>query len=280
MLEISLLGEIIIRLDGEPLTRFRSQKEIALLAYLAHTGQTHNREALADLLWEARSTKQSLSNLRTALARLRKQVGDHLVVTRKTVAVTPAVHELTDSVRFQKMLAGTGREMSPAGRNLLVQGLDLYSGEFMAGFSLAQTPRFNDWLMVEQERLRQIAMNGYRQLAGRQEEQGAFAAGATTAQKWVTWDPLDETAQQQLMRLLAYDGRVAEAIRVYEKCRDLLQTELAVPPAPATTALYKSIQDGSLRTPDIITAPLHNLPRALTPFYGRKKRSKSSPAPS
>ena len=72
MLEISLLGEIVIRLDGEPVTHFRSQKEIALLAYLAHTGQTHGREALADLLWEARSTKQSLSNLRTALARLHK----------------------------------------------------------------------------------------------------------------------------------------------------------------------------------------------------------------
>ena len=79
MLEISLLGEITVRLTGEPITRFRSQKELALLAYLAHTGKTHNREALADLLWEARSTKQSLSNLRTTLARLRKQVGDRPV---------------------------------------------------------------------------------------------------------------------------------------------------------------------------------------------------------
>ncbi|MCP4361639.1 MAG: hypothetical protein GY796_26815 [Chloroflexi bacterium] len=67
-------------MHGKPLTRSRSQKEIALLAYLAHTGQTHNREAVADLLWEARSTRRSLSNLCAVLARLRKQVGDHLII--------------------------------------------------------------------------------------------------------------------------------------------------------------------------------------------------------
>ncbi len=271
MLEITLLGEIAILLDGEPGTHIRGQKEIALLAYLAHTGQTYGREMLADLLWEARSTKQSLSNLRTALARLRKQVGDQLIVTRSNVSLPPDVHEQTDSVRMQAMLAGAGREMSVTGSNLLAQGLALYSGEFMAGFSLANAPRFNDWLVVEQERLNQMVLRGYRQLAGWQEEQGQFAAGAATAQKWVSWDPLDESAQQQLMRLLAYDGRVMEALRVYKHCRHLLQTELGVPPAPATTALYKSIESGSLRVPDIAPIVLHNLPRTLTPLIGRTK---------
>lgn len=148
MLEISLLGETLFRLPGQPILRFTTQKESALLAYLAHSGRTHNREALADLLWEASSTRQSLSNLRTILARLRKQVGDQLIVTRKTAAVISAVHEQTDSVRFQAILAAAGREMSVAGSNLLTQGLALYSGEFMAGFSLAHAPRFNDWLVV------------------------------------------------------------------------------------------------------------------------------------
>lgn len=261
----------MIRLHGAPITQFRSQKELALLAYLAHTGQAHNREALADLLWEARSTKQSLSNLRTALARLRKQVGEHLVITRKTVAVTRAVHEQTDTVRFQAMLAGMDKEGSVTAVSLLSQGLKLYSGEFMAGFSLLDAPRFNDWLVVEQERLRQTAMRGYRQLARWQEEQGMFAAGVVTAQEWVAWDPLDETAQQQLMRLLAYDGRIPEALAVYEKCRQLFQTELGIPPAPATVTLHETIQAGSLVPPDITPAPLHNLPRALVPLCGRKQ---------
>ncbi len=117
MLEISLLGEITVSLDGDPLTRFRSQKELALLAYLAHSGQTHNREAVADLLWEAHSTKQSPSNLRTALARLRKQVGDQLIVSRKSMSVIPAVHQQSDSACYQAMLAGAGNHSCAAAQS-------------------------------------------------------------------------------------------------------------------------------------------------------------------
>ncbi len=269
MLEITLLGEIVIRVDGQPLTQFRSQTEIALLAYLAHTGQTHGRESVADLLWEARSTSQSLSNLRTTLARLRKRVGDGLVVSRKTVAIDTAVHTQTDTARLQTRL--THAQQDPTAVHLLAEGLALYRGEFMSGFSLPQAPRFNDWLIIEQERLRQIAMRGYRQLAQWQEGQGAFTAGVITARQWVAWDPLDEMAQQMLMRLLAYDGRRAEALAVYEKCRHLFAAELGTSPAPATTALYHKIQGDNLPRPRLLPTAVHNLPRALSPLFGRQK---------
>lgn len=246
MLEVSLLGDIAIRLDGKRLTRFRSQKELALLAYLAHTGQTHSREAVADLLWEATSTTHALANLRTTIARLRKQVGDYLHVTRQTIGVTAVVHEQTDSAHFQAILTGIGEAWSAADSHRLRQGLELYTGEFMAGFYLADSPRFNDWLTIEQERLRQIALQGYRKMTGWQEKQGEFKAGIIAAQRWVSLDPLDEMAQQQLMRLLTFDGRASEALKVYENCRRLLKKELDVPPSPATNALYKAIRSNSL----------------------------------
>ena len=270
MLEVNLLGEITIRLDGDPISRFRSQTEIALLAYLAHSGQAHNRESLADLLWDAESTEQALSNLRTALARLRKQVGDTLLVTRKTIAITPTTHQQIDSARFQSLLAGVGRDESAGSMNQLSQGLDLYRGEFMAGFSLPNAARFNDWLVIEQERIRQLALNGVRQLANWQEKQGNYAAGVLTIQRWLNWDSLDETAQQKLMSLLAYDGRTSEALGAYEKYRNLLQKEIGISPYPETIALFESIRDGSLSAPVIASSPLHNLPRPLTPLFGRK----------
>ena len=52
MLTFTLLGHVVLSKDGQPLSRFRSQKEAALLIYLAHTGQPQRREFLADLLWE------------------------------------------------------------------------------------------------------------------------------------------------------------------------------------------------------------------------------------
>ena len=72
MLSFQLLGAVALFKNGQPLNQFRSQKEAALLLYLAQTGQAHSREFIADLLWEDRTTEQALSNLRTALARLRK----------------------------------------------------------------------------------------------------------------------------------------------------------------------------------------------------------------
>ena len=122
MLDIKLLGEIAIKLDGKPVTGFRSEKEIALLAYLAHSGKVHSREALADLLWDSNSTEQSLSNLRTVLTRLQSQMGEHLIVTRKTVAISQAVHQKTDSVRFQTLLTSMGKQASAGATNQMVRG--------------------------------------------------------------------------------------------------------------------------------------------------------------
>jgi DNA-binding SARP family transcriptional activator/predicted ATPase/Tfp pilus assembly protein PilF len=271
MLEVTLLGGVTIRLDGLLINRFRSQTEIALLAYLAHSGQAHNREELADLLWDTDSTGQSLSNLRTVLSRLRKQLRDHLIVTRKTIAVSPTVHQKTDSARFQSLLAGVGKDGAAGSMNQLSQSLDLYTGEFMAGFSLPSAPRFNDWLVIEQEHLRQLALNGFRQLADWQMEQGSFTAGVLTAQRWLTLDNWDETAQRELMRFLAYDGRTSEALSAYEKYRDHLQKEISTSPDTDTAALYQSIQDGSLSPPVIASSLPHNLPRPLLPLFGREK---------
>ncbi|MCB0077835.1 MAG: hypothetical protein KDD73_10520 [Anaerolineales bacterium] len=93
MLSFTLLGDAKIFKDGTPLHPQRSHKETALLFYLAHTGQAWGREFLADLLWESRSTQQSLKNLRTTLSRTRKSIGDALLVSRDAVAIAADAHQ-------------------------------------------------------------------------------------------------------------------------------------------------------------------------------------------
>jgi DNA-binding SARP family transcriptional activator len=97
MLTFTLLGQVLIARDGAPLGRFRSRKEAALLIYLAHTGRAQPREHLADLLWDSHSTKQSLTNLRTALTRLRDKVPGELVVDHRSVALAPNSRPQVDS---------------------------------------------------------------------------------------------------------------------------------------------------------------------------------------
>ncbi len=51
-LSIQTLGALRITSEGEPLFGFRTDKERALLVYLAvEAGRPHRREALAGLLW-------------------------------------------------------------------------------------------------------------------------------------------------------------------------------------------------------------------------------------
>ena len=56
MLQMNLFGSVRLASPESPILRFRSQTEVALLIYLAQTGQPHRRDALADLLWDARSS--------------------------------------------------------------------------------------------------------------------------------------------------------------------------------------------------------------------------------
>ena len=273
MLEMTLLGQAMITRDNIPLRSFRSQKEAALLIYLAHTGQIHRRETMADLLWEASSTKQSLANLRTVLTRLRAQVGDALVVTRKTVAYADDLREDVDSVRFQRALGGLVSLQSAAEADQLRQGLALYGGEFLRGFYLTGAPRFNEWAVIEQEALRQQTFLGYGRLIDFALRTHAYPAGIDAARRLLALDPLNEAVHFQLMTLLAVDGQSPAALTQYGQLADLLEVELGVEPQPKTKELYRRVlrgeweQGGLPASVDALT--IHGLPPRPQPFVGR-----------
>ena len=85
-LEISLLGKPIIHQDGRSLDSLVSRKAEALLCYLAFTGQSHSRQALAGLLWGEMSEEKARRNLRVALSRMRSELEDYLNIQRRTLA--------------------------------------------------------------------------------------------------------------------------------------------------------------------------------------------------
>ena len=76
-LAISLLGPFQVTRDGEPVTGFQSATARALLAYLAmHARVPSPPETLAGQLWAHPPHPEALGNLRVALSRLRKAIGD------------------------------------------------------------------------------------------------------------------------------------------------------------------------------------------------------------
>ena len=289
-LQLSLLGKVVIKRNGALVTGFRSRAAPALLVYLAYTGQSHSREVLADLLWEARSTRQSLSNLRTVLTLLHQHVGDYVLIARDTVEFNKDLAYRLDTTELQFQLTallktpsahGAQVGLSPAAAAQLQQALRLYEGDFMAGFHLRDAPRFNEWVVVEQERLRRLVIDGHRQLATFYLTQGDCRAGIETATRWLSLEPFDESAHGQMMQLLARAGQRSAALAQYEACCRILREELGVEPDAATTSLYERIRSGELDAERVAPVPVklsaamlppHNLPAHAqpTPFIGRE----------
>src|SRR5512143_93176 len=74
MLQIRLLGQFDVRLDGKRVV-IPSRAGQSLLAYLALTaGTAHRREKLAGTLWPDTSDENARKNLRQELWRIRKAI--------------------------------------------------------------------------------------------------------------------------------------------------------------------------------------------------------------
>jgi predicted ATPase/DNA-binding SARP family transcriptional activator len=281
LLSLNFLGSFQVSLDEIPLTAFRSDKDRALLAYLAlESDRPHRRETLAGLFWAELPEDAALNNLRKALHHLRQQLDDEksapsfLLVTTKTIQFNPQSRHRLDVTEFLRVVDHTRHHLH---RHLTrcqtchaayLQAANLYRGDFLKGFSLPDSVAFDEWLVVRREQFRLQALDVLQQLADYAEWRADWDQVQFFAQKQVEIEPWRETAQRQLIQALAYKGNRAGALAQYETCRRILHSELAVAPEAETVALYEKLKRGDPW--EAVSGPPHNLPAALTPLIGRE----------
>src|SRR5262245_21613138 len=235
-LTISLLGGFQARLDGGPLLALPAKAQ-ALLAYVsARPGQAHPRDKLAALLWGDTGQAQARSNLRHTLFTIRQAVRGLspgvLVAEAQAVALETAAVDV-DVLTFEKLVAeGTAEaiERAPA----------LYQGELLEGLSIDEPP-FEEWLLAERERLRELALEALARLLAQQSRDQATERAIQTAIRLLALDPLQEPAHRTLMRLYARQGRRSAALKQYQVCVGVLRRELGAEPEPETRRLYQDI---------------------------------------
>ncbi|MCB8928684.1 MAG: tetratricopeptide repeat protein [Ardenticatenaceae bacterium] len=263
-LEIRLFGSMQVLHDGQLITDFASRKAEALLAYLLLNPQPHPRETLADLLWDDRTQKQALGNLRVLLSNLRQLLPDLLLIERQSVQRNPDYPFILDTAELQAALALLDEQgMEAATAVPLQSALEKYRGPLLAGLFLRDARRFEEWLLVAREQWQQQALRGLHQLALHQFSFGDLPAAARMAHKLVELDPLRERSQQLLLRVLARQGHSNAALQQYQQFAELLEAELGVPPAPETERLYQRIRQAR-------TSPARPLPPEGGPLLGRQ----------
>lgn len=261
-LTLTLLGDFQARLGAGPALRLRTRKTQALLTYLASPpGQAHSRDKLAALLWGDRSQAQARSRLRESLFVLRRALApaDPPCLGLGTEAV------VLDAGAVDVDAAVFGRLVQEGDAESWVRAGELYRGEFLQGLAF-RGALFEDWLMGERERLRELAVEALAKLLAQQQRvAGPAEAALQTALRLIALDPLQESVHRTLMRLYAQLGRRGAALQQYQMCVSLLQRELDVEPEEDTKQLYQEIlrlRPARMATPE---APFRTLAAARHP---------------
>lgn len=206
-LELSLLGGLSVRRDGELVALPRSRKCRALIAYLAATGSRHRREHLCELLWEVPDDPKG--ELRWTLSKIRRVLGDAIVADREAVAFHGEDASI-DSVRL--------RHAAERLHQLVTDDLEKIAlhcdRSFGEGLDLPRCPEFQSWLLAAREDVRQAQLAVLNELLARlrDDPQRALPFGRMR----VACDPLDEQARLDLLATLAAAGRADEAERQRE----------------------------------------------------------------
>jgi DNA-binding SARP family transcriptional activator len=202
---LTLIDSFELSYDGEPARLPLSSQR--LVAYLALRGRPLLRIHVAGTLWLHSSEDRSYANLRTALWRLGGSRQAVVEATTSHVGLSRAV--VVDVRRMAALARGVLDHPDQASE---LESSDLH-GDLLPDW-------YDDWVLVERERLRQLRLHALEQLAERAIGEARYGQAIDIALTAIQADPLRESAHRMLIRAHAAEGNSSLAIRQYrEYCR-------------------------------------------------------------
>ena len=199
-----------------------------MLAYLACTApRPQSREKLSALLWGSHFDAQAKQNLRQALFRLRKVLGQDALESDGEVVSLNAAAILCDVSRFEALV----REGS---RDALSAAADLYRGRLIDDVAVGEEG-WSEWLAGERERLLELALGALVGLGEQELAAGRAEHALKAGQRAIALNNMREDAHRLVVQALAATGRKAEALKHYEDLVALLKRELNTEPDAATS---------------------------------------------
>ncbi|HLM47201.1 MAG TPA: BTAD domain-containing putative transcriptional regulator, partial [Myxococcaceae bacterium] len=225
-----LLGPLAVEPHGAAV-KVKRVKVAALAAYLACNPQRHARGHLVSLLWPEVDEAHGLASLRTTLWALQRLLGtDWVEVERTGIQLRPEPDVWVDVHHFQRLLkeaGAAGRAPSEQQLGALCRAVELYRGRLLEGLSLPDCcSAFDEWLSLTAQRYHLLATQALERLTSALVSRGRLQEALAHAQRLVGLEPTHEDAQRVLIRLYAWLGRWADALRQHQHCVDVLREEL------------------------------------------------------
>ncbi len=277
-LEIYTFGRLAFRYGDQTWQQFRSDKSRGLLLYLALTkAHTQRRDVLVTLFWPEATTAAGRSNLRVALHDLRQRwkkltgrpAADLFTANRKTVTLNADII-WCDALQLRQVVEQMQQhehgELTQCATCIekLSAAIDLMQGEWVPGFTFPIADEFNQWLFFRREELLQQTVHALEMVIAYHQAQRQSAETVTYLRQLLALDGWRETAWQQLFAALAAQGNFAGVEDAYAECRQFLEIQLGIAPAPETVAAYERAREKTADQPTTFSLPIH-----LTPFFGR-----------
>ena len=238
---IQICGPLAIERDGQRLdARLPGHQGRLLFTYLVvNRHRQVPRDELAEALWREPDPAAVDTRLNPLLSKLRRVFGADAVAGRSVLrlclpeawvdleAAAEAIHRAESSIAQQ----GWARAWGPAHTALIVA-----ERGFLPGEEAPWVDETRHQLTV----LRLRALECYTAASlgiGGTELAGAVLAG----QRLVRLAPLRESGYRYLMRALAAQDNLAEALYVYGQLTRCLRDQLGVSPCPATRELHERL---------------------------------------
>jgi DNA-binding SARP family transcriptional activator len=282
---IRLLGPFEVLRGGQPLSgsEWRSQQTRAILKVLvSRHGHVVTADQLLDLLWPDEEPEAARRRLHVRVSQLRRALDPddataYVLTVEEGYTFNPAADCWIDAWEFEGQ-TGRGRRCQEAGdREQAIAAYEmarsLYRGD------LLEEDLYADWTFAERERLRERFLTMLTELAECYAQQGRYRRAVARCHDVLAADPCREAVYVRLMLCHYYAGEQTQALRAYERCRQVLADELEVEPLPATATLAERIRAGSLWAvqdaprypPPAYEGRLFEVPYSLghTPFVGR-----------
>ncbi|MGY1829126.1 BTAD domain-containing putative transcriptional regulator [Geodermatophilus sp. SYSU D01180] len=227
---ISLLDEFAVHLGdgvGQRAIEYLPRGVQRLVAHVCLSGRPP-RATVVGHLWPEVPEAQARGSLRTALWRLQQVAPGLLHASGEMLSLAEGVR-----VDVRELGDWAQRVRDPACRlgDVAVPDVGL-RGELLPGW-------YDDWVLLERERLRQLRMHALEEVAARLVAAGRYGDALQAAYAAVRAEPLRESAHRVVIRVHLAEGNLTEALRAYEQFRVVLAEEMGVHPSERMTRLVE-----------------------------------------
>ncbi len=226
---LCLLGGFELRLQGVcaelPISAQR------LISFLALHPRSLTRVFVAGSLWSDAAEAHASSSLRSVLWRLRART-PVVCATSTHLSLAPWLQiDIADCTGVARRLLSADDIPDRADIHVLSD-----AGELLPDW-------YDDWLIVERERLRQRRLHALEAASERLTAAGRYAEALEAGLAAVAMEPLRETGHAAVITTHLAEGNLVEASRQYDQLRAGLRANLGADPSARVRRL---LRDGQL----------------------------------